>query len=185
MTTHPFVSRLYATASPPSRSPAQTLEEPTRCLIRADIWESAGISVIWHRRGIGPFLAVVGALMWSLGFAVWAYVGVAGTECTSGATGETCRSTPLVQGIGRELLAVLAPAIACVVVWVLLHRYCTRGKPLARGTAVALAALFGIFCLLAVASVGLLLLPIALLLVLAVAPAAPPPSAGPASTASD
>lgn len=166
-------------------SPAHEARRASRCLIPPTYGISDGISVIWNRRGVGPFLAVVGALMWSLGFAVWAYVGVAGTECTGGATGETCRSTPLVQGIGRELLAVLAPAIASLVVWVLLHRYCTRGEPLARGTAVALAALFAIFCLLAAASLGLLLLPIALLLVFAVAATAPPPTAGPATSASD
>jgi hypothetical protein len=134
--------------------------------------------VIWHRRGMGAFLAVVGALTWSLGFAVWAYVGAAGTECIVSATGETCRSTPLAHGLGRELLAVLAPAIVCLVAWVLLRRYCTRGEPLARGAAAALAALFAVFCLLAVASVGLLLFPIAGLLVLAVAATEPPPPAG-------
>jgi hypothetical protein len=130
--------------------------------------------VIWHRRGFGPLLAVVGALKWSLGFAVWAYVGAAGTECISSATGETCRSTPLAHGVGGELLAVLAPAIACVAVWVLLRRYCTRGEPLARRTAKLLAALFAVFCLLAVASIGPLLFPVALLLVLAVAATRPP-----------
>jgi hypothetical protein len=135
--------------------------------------------VIWHRRGIGALLAVVGALTWSLAFAVWAYIGVAGTECITSATGETCRSTPLAHGVGRELLAVLAPAIACVAVWVLLRRYCTGGEPLPRRTAVVVAALFAVFCLLAVASVGLFLFPVALLLVLAVAATESPPPTTP------
>jgi hypothetical protein len=135
--------------------------------------------VIWHRRRIGALLAVVGALTWSLAFAVWAYIGVAGTECITSATGETCRSTSLAHGVSRELLAVLAPAIACVAVWVLLRRYCTRGEPLARRTAVVVAALFAGFCLLAVASVGLILFPVALLLVLAVAATESPPPTTP------
>ena len=132
------------------------------------------------RRGMRAFVAVVGALAWSLGFAVWAYVGAAGTECISSATGETCRSTPLARGFGRELLAVLAPAVVCLAVWVLLRRYCTRGELLARSGAATLAGIFAVFCVLAAASVGLLLLPIALLLVLAVAATEPPPPEGPA-----
>jgi hypothetical protein len=106
-------------------------------------------------RGIRAFLAVLGALAWSLGFAIWAYVGAAGTECILMPAGETtCRSTPLAHGFGRELLAVLVPAMVCLVVWVLLRRYCTRGGWLARGVAAALAALFVAFCWLAALSVG-------------------------------
>jgi hypothetical protein len=135
--------------------------------------------VNWHRRGIGALLAVVGALTWSVAFAVWAYVGVAGTECIAGANGETCRSTPFTDGSGRELLVVLAPAITCVAVWALLHRYCSRGERLARRTAVMVAALLAVFCLLAVASVGLFLFPVALLLVLAVAATESPPPTTP------
>lgn len=132
--------------------------------------------MIWQRRGAGAFVAVVGALILSLSFAVWAYVGVAGTECIIGVTGvETCYSTPLAHGLARELLAVLVPTAVCVSIWALLHRYCTHGERLARLTAVALAALFATFCLLAVASVGLMLFPTALLLMLAVAATEPPP----------
>jgi hypothetical protein len=134
---------------------------------------------MWQRRGIGAFLAVVGALGWSLAFAIWAYVGAAGTECvvtTAGA--ERCRSTPLVDGLGGERLLVLAPAIVCLVVWALLRRYCTRGRRVAFGSAALLAGLFAAFCFLAGFSVGLLLFPTAVLLGLAVA-ATPPPSPGP------
>jgi hypothetical protein len=76
-------------------------------------------------------------------------------------------------------LAVLAPAIMCLLVWVLLRRYCTRGNRLARGFAAALAGVFTVFCWRAALSVGAQLLPIALLIVLAVA-ATEPPSEGPA-----
>jgi hypothetical protein len=134
------------------------------------------LAVICQRRGIGAFLAVVGALGWSLAFAVWAYVGATGTECISSATGEMCRSTRLAHGFGRELLAVLAPAMVSLVVWVLLRHYCTRGQPLAIGAAAALGALFAVFCFLAAASSGLLLMPTAALLGLAVAATRPPPS---------
>jgi hypothetical protein len=130
---------------------------------------------------MGAFLAVVGAFAWSLGFAIWAYVGAAGTECIVSPAGETCRSTPLAHGFGRELLAVLVPAMVCLVVWVLLRRYCTRGGWLARGLAAVLAALFLAFCWLAALSVGPLLFPIAVLLVVAVAATEPPASEGPGS----
>jgi hypothetical protein len=144
---------------------------------------SGSYPVAWPQcspgRGVGAFLAVLGALAWSLGFAIWAYVGAAGTECTLMPAGETtCRSTPLAHGFGRELLAVLVPAMVCLLVWVLLRRYCTRGGWLARGVAAALAALFVAFCWLAALSVGPLLLPIAVLLVVAVAATEPPAPTG-------
>jgi hypothetical protein len=133
--------------------------------------------VIWQRRGIGAFLAVVAALGWSLAFAVWAYAGAAGTECIVSTTGrETCRSTPLAHGFGRELVLVLSPAIVCLMVWMLLRRYCMRGQLLARGAAAVLATLFAVFCYLAALSIGALLFPTAVLLALAVVATQPPPT---------
>jgi hypothetical protein len=123
-----------------------------------------------RRRGIGAFLAVVGALTWALAFAVWAYIGAAGTECIASTAGaETCRSTPLADGFGSELALVLAPSIVCLAVWALLRRYCTRGQRVAFGAAAVLAGLFGAFCYLAALSIGVLLFPTAALLALAVA----------------
>jgi hypothetical protein len=136
--------------------------------------------VIWQRRGIGAFLAVAGALGWSLAFAIWAYVGAAGTECVVSTTGaERCRSTPLVHGFGRELVLVLTPAIVCLVVWVLLRRYCTRGQRVAFAAAAVLVALFAAFCYLAALSIGALLLPTGALLAVAVAATQPPPTGPP------
>jgi Na+/H+-dicarboxylate symporter len=136
------------------------------------------IAVIRQRRGIGAFLAVVGALAWSIGFAVWAYVGAAGNECIISTAGaERCRSTPLVHGFGRELVLVLTPAIVCLVVWALLRRYCTRGQRTALGAAALLAGLFAAFCYLAGLSIGPLLLPSAGLLLSAVAITQPPAAA--------
>ena len=127
-----------------------------------------------HRRGIGPFLAVLTALAWAIGFAVWSFVGDAYTECISSAAGETCSTGPLVSGLGPELLAVLAPAAVCLATWALLHRYCSRGTRLARLTAAGLAGLSGLACLAAALSVGVLLMPVALLLLVAVAATEPP-----------
>jgi Na+/H+-translocating membrane pyrophosphatase len=132
-----------------------------------------------NRRGMAAFSAVVGALMWSLGFAVWAYVGAARTECAASASGETCHATHFAEGFGLEMLAVVAPAIVCLVGWVLLRRYCTRGEPSTRRAAIVLAMAFAGFCLLAAASVGLLLIPAAALLGLAVSATEPPPPATP------
>ena len=112
-----------------------------------------------------------------MAFAVWAYVGAAGTECiVSASGGETCRSIPLAHGFGRELALVLLPAIVCLVVWGLLRRYCTRGRLLARGAAAVLAALFVVFCFLSALSIGVLLFPTAALLAVAVAATQPPPA---------
>jgi hypothetical protein len=140
------------------------------------------MGVMRQRRGIGAFLAVIGALGWSLAFAIWAYVGAAGTECVVSTAGaETCRSTPLVHGFGRELALVLAPSIVCLVVCLLLRRYCTRGRRVALGAAAVLAGLFGAVCYLAALSIGALLFPAAALLALAVATTPPPaPSPRPA-----
>lgn len=135
------------------------------------------MAVMSQRRGFGSFLAVLAALGWSLAFAVWAYLGAAGTECIVSTTGEeTCRARPLAHGLGRELLAVMAPSIVCGVVWVLLRRYCTRGHRLALGAAAVLTALFAVFCWLAALSVGVLLTPTAVLLGFAVLATEPPPS---------
>jgi hypothetical protein len=136
--------------------------------------------VIWQRRGIGAFLAVVGALGWSLAFAIWAYVGAAGTECIVSTTDAVrCRSTPLIHGFGRELVLVLTPTVVCLVVWVLLRHYCTRGQRVAFGTAAVLVALFAAFCYLAALSIGALLFPTGALLALAVAATQPPPTGPP------
>jgi hypothetical protein len=137
------------------------------------------MALMRQRRGTGAFLAVVGALAWSLAFAIWAYVGAAGTECVVSTGGvERCRSTPLAHGFGRELALVLVPSIVCLAVWMLLRRYCTRGRRVALGTAAVLAGLFGAFCYLAALSIGVLLFPTAALLAVAVA-TTPPPSAAP------
>jgi hypothetical protein len=139
-------------------------------------------ALLLYRRGMGAFLAVLGALMWSLGFVVWAFVGAAATECIVTVSGTTsCSSMPLVDGLGLEALALLAPAAVCLAVWALLRRYCSAGRRLAYVGAVVLVGLFAVFCWLAGLSIGVLLAPIALLLMFAVAATSPPPGAFSAS----
>ena len=96
-------------------------------------------------RGFGAFLATVAALGGAIAFAVRA---------------------PFGGAVSEELLVWL-PAAVCLVVWFLLHRFCSRGSRLSRAGATGIVAVALAFCAIAVLSIGPLLLPVALLLLVA------------------
>jgi hypothetical protein len=127
-----------------------------------------------RRRGGSAVAAVLAALVWALGFAVWTVAGSGTTTCTGTATGRTCSSAPLIGELGPGFAAALAPALVCVAAWVLLRRYCVRGARGAHRAAGTLVALLAAFCLVSIASIGLLLLPTAVLLAVATATTEPP-----------
>lgn len=132
-----------------------------------------------QRRGTGAVLALLAALAWSLGFAIWAVAGTASTTCTGTIGGETCSSSPLVGGFDPLVLAVLAPAAVCLASWLLLRRYCTTGDPRARRAVTGLVALLSAFCVLAGFSVGIFVAPVALALWIALSQTEPPAHATP------
>jgi hypothetical protein len=86
-------------------------------------------------------------------------------------------SATLVQENGRGVLLVVAvPAVLSATVWLALWRRCSRGGPVSGYVAwTGVAGLAG-FCLLGLASIGLFVVPVAVLLAWAVAitpPASP------------
>jgi hypothetical protein len=80
-----------------------------------------------------------------------------------------------VNGLG-VLVPVGIPLLISVLVWLALHRKCSRGGPIAGYLAWTLVAVLALGCLVAAASIGLLVVPIALLLgrAAAITPSGPP-----------
>ena len=74
-------------------------------------------------------------------------------------------STTLVEENGSGVLLVVAfPAVISAAVWLALWRRCTRGGAVSRVVAWTCVSLLGIFCLIALASIGLFVIPVAVLL---------------------
>lgn len=91
-----------------------------------------------------------------------------GTETTSG-TGipavTTHSSSTLVGENGLGILLVLAvPTIVTVLVWLALHDKCSHGRRRSGYVAWGLIGVLSAFCLLGVLSIGIFVLPVALLL---------------------
>jgi hypothetical protein len=91
-------------------------------------------------------------------------------------------SATLVDENGRGVLLVVAvPALISLVVWLALWRKCSRGGRLSGALAWSAIAILAVFCLLAVFSIGVYVLPVAVLLARAAAlTPSPAPSDGPA-----
>ena len=114
----------------------------------------------------------MGALIASLAFVAWALGGSANTSCTGSSSGaSTCTSTPLVESFSP---ALLIPTAVTLVVWLLLRLYCTTGSRAAHAAAITVAALCCVVCVLAMLSIGVLLAPVALLLIVAAIKTPPP-----------
>jgi hypothetical protein len=74
-------------------------------------------------------------------------------------------STTLVQENGSGVLLVVAfPAVISAAVWLALWRRCTRGGAVSGVVAWTCVSLLGLFCLIALASIGLFVIPVAVLL---------------------
>ena len=74
-------------------------------------------------------------------------------------------STTLVQENGSGVLLVVAfPAVISAAVWLALWRRCTRGGAVSGVVAWTCVSLLGVFCLIALASIGLFVIPVAVLL---------------------
>ena len=74
-------------------------------------------------------------------------------------------STTLVEENGSSVLLVVAfPAIVSAAVWLALWRRCTRGGAVSGVVAWTCVSLLALFCLIALASIGLFVIPVAVLL---------------------
>jgi hypothetical protein len=129
------------------------------------------------RQGRHAFWVTVAALVWSAALVAAAFVlPVYGTSETSSAGTHSSASLTLVAVNG---LGVLIPAgvalLISVVVWVALHYECSHGGAIARYVAWALVMVLAFGCLVGLASIGLCVIPVALLLARAAAltPAGP------------
>jgi amino acid permease len=97
------------------------------------------------------------AFVWSIGLLVAALLAPAYGSAT------------LVDENGTRVLVVIAvPAVISAAVWLALRRKCTRGGPVSGVVAWTCVSLLAVFCLLALASIGMFVMPVAVLLAWAV-----------------
>ena len=121
--------------------------------------------------GRWAFGLTVTAFVWTLGLIAWALVAPAYSGVASDSSGVThsLPSQTLVQENGASvLIPVAAPAVLVAVVWWALHRKCSRGSLFGERLAIALVILLGLFALVTGFSIGLYVLPVAVLLTSAV-----------------
>src|SRR4051812_23477051 len=117
-------------------------------------------------RGRWAFALTVAAVAWGVALVIGAFVAPAYND-----------GTTLVAENGPWVaLAVAVPAALAAVAWAGLHRKCSRTGRAGGRTAWTAIALLGAFALLAAASIGLFILPVAAMLVVAatLTPAARP-----------
>lgn len=104
-------------------------------------------------RGRRAFVLTVVAFAWSIGLLVAALLAPA------------YGSTTLVQENGSGvLIPVGIPAAISAAVWLALWRRCTRGGSVSGVVAWTCVLLLALFCLIALASIGLFVIPVAVLL---------------------
>jgi hypothetical protein len=103
--------------------------------------------------GRQAFVLTVLAFLWSVGLLAAALFAPA------------YGSTTLVQENGSGvLIPVGIPAVISAAVWLALWRRCTRGGAVSRVVAWTCVSLLALFCLIALASIGLFVIPVAVLL---------------------
>lgn len=122
------------------------------------------------RRGRQAFWLTVAAFAWSVALvAAAAWLPVYGSSSASSAGAHFSGSLTLVQVNGLWALVPMGvPLIVVVLAWAALYRKCSRGSRLAGYVAGGLLAVLLAGCLVALASVGLFIVPVAVLLARAV-----------------
>ncbi|MEA2210440.1 MAG: hypothetical protein QOF83_388 [Solirubrobacteraceae bacterium] len=129
------------------------------------------------RRGRWAFWLTIAGLAWSAALVAGAFMLLAyGSSGTSSTGAHWSGSVTLVAVNGAGVLAPVGiPLLISTVVWFALHRKCSRGGPIAGYVAWTLVAVLALGCLVAAASIGLLIVPVVLLLgrAAALTPSAP------------
>jgi hypothetical protein len=121
-------------------------------------------------RGRRAFALTATAFLWCVGLLLAALVVpvYGGTQTTGGPGGASVTTNPSATLVGENglgiLLVVAVPALVTALVWIALHDQCSRGRRSSGYLAQGLIGLLAAFCLLAALSIGLFLLPVALLL---------------------
>lgn len=104
-------------------------------------------------RGARPFVLTVLAFVWSIGLLAAALLA------------PEYGSATLVDENGLGVLVPVAvPAVISVAVWLALWRKCSRGGPVGGAVAWTGVSILAVFCLIALASIGMFVVPVALLL---------------------
>src|SRR5689334_23351581 len=103
------------------------------------------------------FLCATSAVAWGAAFFVWALLGAAYSDGSSLAH----------AGDPVQVALVALPLVVAIAAWWILHRTCAIGA--SKRPATALAAITGAFSILGLASIGLFIAPIAVLVVAATA----------------
>jgi hypothetical protein len=125
----------------------------------------------YERYGRRAFNATVVAFGWSLALVVTAFlvpvysgVGQSASSTFSGVR-RIAISSSLVGVNGLSvLIPVAAPAVLTVLVWIALHRKCSRGSKQAGAVAWAMVVLLCAFCVVGAFSIGVAIVPVAALL---------------------
>ena len=135
------------------------------------------------RPGRQAFWFTVAAFLWSAALVGAAFVlPLYGSSSTSSTGAHSSPSLTLVQVNGPTVLIPMGvPLIIVALVWAALHRKCSRGGRVSGYVAWTFVGMLAAECLVAIASVGLLIAPVAALLWCA---AAITPSGGSYTTAS-
>lgn len=117
-------------------------------------------------QGRRAFWLTIAALAWSAALVGGAFVlplyGSSGASST-GAYWSGSLTLVDVNGLG-VLVPVGIPVMISALVWFALHRKCSRGGPIAGYLAWTLVVVLALGCVVAAASIGVLILPVALLL---------------------
>ena len=137
-------------------------------------------SEVRHRRQ--AFWLTVAAFMWSAMLVGGAFLFPAyGSSAASSTGAQSSGSLTLVQvnGLG-VLIPVGVPLVIAALVWVALHRKCSRGGRIGGYVAWACISVLGAFCGLAIFSIGILVMPVVVLLACAAlcTPSGSPPGYG-------
>ena len=118
------------------------------------------------RAGRQAFWFTVAAFVWSAALVGAAFVlPLYGSSSTSSTGALASSSLTLVQVNGPAVLIPMGvPLIIVTLVWAALHRKCSRGGRLAGYVAWTFVGVLAAGCVVAIASVGLLIVPVAALL---------------------
>jgi hypothetical protein len=122
-------------------------------------------------RGRWAFALTVASFVWGLALVGAAFVVPVYSVEEGGGSGEAVTTTSTlvdVNGLG-VLVPVALPAAIVVLVWFALHGKCSRGTSRSGGIAWVLIGFLATFCLLAAFSIGMFVVPVALLLAAAAA----------------
>jgi len=117
------------------------------------------------RRGRWAFGLTVAAFAWAVALVVGAVL-VPVYDVEDSSSGSSSATLVGENGLG-VLLPVAFPVVVAAVVWVALHRKCSRGSRPAEVVAWVLVGVLLLGCMLAMLTIGIFVLPVAVLLAVA------------------